>query len=271
MRWAFRQSPPRSPRRGRPAPGAALRVTVDGLVMPTAGPSRDVVADPAEGLRPGPGGVDLVVDLGYLDATSTPMPSTGRRLDPLAALAAWRSVVLAGGRSRTHHHRRGRPVGGVHAASSRLWLEMPETRPWLRFGDYECRTPSHRTRRAPLMRASIRYTAGDYMLAMRGEGPVLEVAAGEEVEYRELARRVFEHPVVRPLLLGASSSPSARMAASPCSPSGSSAASARCATSRSSPGRSMPSCRRRRASGHRAGPGTAGQDAERGGRERVRP
>jgi hypothetical protein len=179
--------------------GAALRVAVDGLVVPSGRALADVVADEAEGLGLAPADVDLVVDLGYLDTNfDTDAASAGRILDPLAALARWRSVVLAGGSvpGTLSTAVRDGQFGGIPRLEWRLWLEMRETRPLLRFGDYGVQNPvppdpGH----ASLMRASIRYTTGDFVLAVRGVGPVLKMSReAKEAEYRELARRVFEHP-----------------------------------------------------------------------------
>ncbi len=95
-------------------------------------------------------------------------------------------------------------LGGILRTEWRLWQEMRAARPWLRFGDYGVQNPvPPHPGHAPLMRASIRYTAGDYMLAARGEGPVLKMSReAKEAEYRELAQRVFEHPSFAPCCSG---------------------------------------------------------------------
>jgi hypothetical protein len=179
--------------------GAALRVAVDGLILPSGRALPEVVVDGLERLGLDPDEVDLVVDLGYLDPNfDLDAASAGRILDPLAAIARWRSVVLAAGSvpGTLSAIVGDGQFGGIRRLEWGLWHDLRANRPWLRFGDYGVQNPvPPDPGRAPLMRASIRYTADDFVLAVRGVGPVLKMPrADKETEYRRLARLVAEHP-----------------------------------------------------------------------------
>lgn len=140
-----------------------------------------------------------VADLRYIPPDTAGIASTAWFVRQLAAAAPWRSIVLAGTSvpdsvaeevpddSLNGIERRERAL--FDAVQARVDVR-------LRFGDYTVQHPVPPTPApVPKMRASIRYTIGDFIYVSRGGRPLGELERDEvPLEYREIAKRLKDHP-----------------------------------------------------------------------------
>lgn len=146
-----------------------------------------------------PARLDALVDLGYISADANDVASVVWLVRQVANAAPWRSVILAGTSipdslsteipddSLNAIERRERSLFDAVQAQ----VEYP-----LRYGDYAVQHPvPPATGAVPKMRASIRYTAGDFTFVSRGGQPIGEMARDQvPSEYQRLATRLYVHP-----------------------------------------------------------------------------
>lgn len=179
--------------------GAAVLVSRDSAITWGADRLDLELRDEVRSLGIDPGRLDVIVDLGYIPAGADDVPTTSWFVRQVVAAAPWRSIVLSGTSvpdsvaeevpddSLNGIERRERAL--FDAVQSVIGIR-------LRFGDYTVQHPVPPTPAAvPKMRASIRYTAGDFMYVSRGGRPLGELARDDiPAEYREIASRLRSHP-----------------------------------------------------------------------------
>jgi len=146
-----------------------------------------------------PARLDVIIDLGYISADANDADSVVWLVRQVANAAPWRSLVLAGTSipdslsaeipddSLNAIERRER--GLFDAVQARV--DLP-----LRYGDYAVQHPvPPASGPVPKMRASIRYTAGDFTFVSRGGQPIGEMLRDQvPAEYQRLATRLLRHP-----------------------------------------------------------------------------
>ena len=143
--------------------------------------------------------VDLMVDLGYLRDGADDLASAAWFVRAGADAFAWRSIIVAGTSvpDSLADEIPDDSLNGIERREARLFdaIQPMVARP-LRFGDYGVQHPVPPAPNAvPKMRASIRYTVGDYMFVSRGGRPIGEVDVDERAgHYQELATRLRDHP-----------------------------------------------------------------------------
>ncbi len=178
--------------------GLAIRHRVDGLTAIGGRSLADALAREFEALKTPPAVTDLIVDLAYLHPDFTvEADDVTRLLDPFLAVGPWRSVVLAASSvpqtlaDEVHDGQ----FKGILRREWALWRSLRRTYSSLRFGDYGIQNPIPPDPvNTQHMRASIRYTSGDWMYVVRGEGPVRRMRAEEQAaQYRHLAELLFLH------------------------------------------------------------------------------
>jgi hypothetical protein len=146
-----------------------------------------------------PGRLDVVADLGYIPAGADDVRTTSWFVRQVAAAAPWRSIVLAGTSvpDSVAEEVPDDSLNGIERRERALFdAVQAEVGIRLRFGDYTVQHPVPPTPAAvPKMRASIRYTAGDFMYVSRGGRPLGELDRDDiPAEYREIASRLRSHP-----------------------------------------------------------------------------
>ena len=144
-----------------------------------------------------PAQLDAVVDLGYIPVGADGQASAIWLVRQVAAAAPWRSIIVAGTSvpDSVAEEVPDDSLSGIERRERALFETVQaEVDVSLRFGDHVVQHPVPPTPAAvPKMRASIRYTAGDFMYVSRGGRPLGEL---DDIpsEYRELALRLREHP-----------------------------------------------------------------------------
>jgi hypothetical protein len=146
-----------------------------------------------------PGRLDVVAGLGYIPAGADDVTTTAWFVRQIAAAAPWRSLILAGTSipDSVADEIPNDGLDGIERRERALFdAVQDEVGVTLRFGDYAVQHPVPPTPApVPKMRASIRYTAGDFTYVSRG-GRALGELDRDEVpsEYREIASRLRVHP-----------------------------------------------------------------------------
>lgn len=143
--------------------------------------------------------LDLLVDLGYLAEGAEEASSAAWLVREALGAAPWRSVILAG-TSVPDSVAREVPDGsltGIERRERRLFTAVQAViGTHLRFADYGVQHPVPPTSSpVPQMRASIRYTAGDFIFVSRGYRALGAIPPEERsTEYRDLAARIRDQP-----------------------------------------------------------------------------
>lgn len=180
--------------------GAAVLVSRDSAITWGADRLDLELREEVRSLGIDPGRLDVIVDLGYIPAGADDVPTTSWFVRQVVAAAPWRSVVLAGTSvpDSVADEVPDDSLNGIERRERALFDAVQTAiGERLRFGDYTVQHPVPPTPApVPKMRASIRYTAGDFMYVSRGGRPLGELAR-EDIpdEYREIASRLRSHPV----------------------------------------------------------------------------
>jgi hypothetical protein len=144
-----------------------------------------------------PARLDAVIDLGYVPESADGSASATWLVRQVAAAAPWRSVTLVGTSvpDSVADEVSDDSLGGIERRERALFDAVQAAVDLrLRFGDHAVQHPVPPTPAAvPKMRASIRYTSGDFMFVSRGGRPIGELHDVPS-EYRELAERLRLHP-----------------------------------------------------------------------------
>jgi hypothetical protein len=145
------------------------------------------------------GRLDAIVDLGYISPGATDAASVVWLVRQVMVAAPWRSVILAG-TSIPDSLSTDIPDGSLNGIERReralfdavqRQVDSP-----LRYGDYAVQHPvPPASGPVPKMRASIRYTAGDFTFVSRGGQPIGEMERDQVAgEYQRLAEQLVLHP-----------------------------------------------------------------------------
>ena len=146
-----------------------------------------------------PGRLDVIVDLGYISAGANDVSSVVWLVRQVTVAAPWRSVILAG-TSIPDSLSAEIPDDSLNAIERReraLFLAVQgQVESPLRYGDYGVQHPVPPASGAvPKMRASIRYTAGDFTFVSRCGQPIGEMERDQVPgEYQRLAAQLVLHP-----------------------------------------------------------------------------
>lgn len=177
--------------------GAAILVGPDTDVTWGSARLKDQLRAEIQALNIDPLRLDVVIDLGYLPPSSEGHMSTVWLVREVTAALPWRSVTLGATSvpDSVSDDIPGGSINGIERREVALFNAVQvEVGAPLRFGDYAVQHPvPPKPGPVPKMRASIRYTTGDFMFVSRGERPLGEI---DDVpgEYREVADRLRSHP-----------------------------------------------------------------------------
>jgi hypothetical protein len=149
-----------------------------------------------------PSDADLIIDLGWMrpGSETTAADLTGF-LDDALAPGPWRNVIVAGTsvpRSLTEVGISEGSFGYIPRLEWRLWNELHRSRPdRIVYADYGIQSPKtpDKSKSGP-MRANIRYTTPESILAMRGVGAFNQLSPEMRVQqYQGLCRQLVENPL----------------------------------------------------------------------------
>ena len=180
--------------------GAGILVSRDSAITWGADRLDLELRDEVHALGIDPGRLDVIVDLGYIPAGAADISTTSWFVRQVVGAAPWRSVVLAGTSvpDSVAEEVPDDSLSGIERRERALFDAVQRAIGGrLRFGDYTVQHPVPPTPApVPKMRASIRYTSGDFMYVSRGGRPLGELARDEiPDEYREIASRLRSHPM----------------------------------------------------------------------------
>jgi hypothetical protein len=179
--------------------GAAVLVARDSALTWGTQRLHEELREEVRALGIDPGMLDVVIDLGYIAKGADDVSTTAWFVREVAAAAPWRSHVLAGTSvpDSVADEVPDDSLNGIERRERHLFDSVEAAVGMrLRFGDYAVQHPVPPTPGAvPRMRASIRYTAGDFILVSRGGRPLGELSRDEvPTEYRHIASRLRDHP-----------------------------------------------------------------------------
>ncbi|MGD0121690.1 MAG: beta family protein [Candidatus Limnocylindrales bacterium] len=149
-----------------------------------------------------PSDADLIIDFGWMRPGSemTAADLSGFLEDVLAP-GPWRNVILAGTsvpRSLTEVGITEGNFGFIPRLEWRLWNDLHRSRPErIVYADYGIQSPKtpDKSKSGP-MRANIRYTTPESILAVRGRGAFNQLAPEVRVQqYQELCLQLIQNPV----------------------------------------------------------------------------
>jgi hypothetical protein len=179
--------------------GLAIRYRIVDAAATGGRSLADVLRSEADMLGGSAESMDLIIDLGYLHPDfSLDADQIVRVLHQLMAVATWRTVTFAGSSvppSLSDEVPDGQ-FKGILRREWALWRSLFRAYPGLRYGDYAIQNPIPPDPvNTQFMRASIRYTSGDWMLAVRGDRALRQMRPEEQAaEYQHLAELLFLHP-----------------------------------------------------------------------------
>jgi hypothetical protein len=122
-------------------------------------------------------------------------------LDEALGPGPWRNVIVAGTSVPRSLSDVGIPEGSfgfIPRVEWRLWNEIHSSRSErIVFGDYGVQSPKAPDKtKSGMMRANIRYTTADSILALRGVGAFNTLSPSQRVQqYQDLSRRLMENPI----------------------------------------------------------------------------
>ena len=179
-----------------PASGGAVLVRANALLVFGAGSFARNLDMEVNGLGIDPSRLDVMLDLGYIDAGASDPSSEVRLVRQLADAFAWRSIIVSG--SSVPDSFAGEvpdgSVGWVRRHEKAIFDSFPDRIGRLRFGDHGVQHEvAPRPGYAAGMRANIRYTSGDYLYVSRSLRPVREIDRDRlPGEYQAVAARLTQ-------------------------------------------------------------------------------
>jgi hypothetical protein len=181
--------------------GVALRYHADTSVS-MGGRLQDILGSECERLGVSPADADLIIDLGWIrPGSELTAPDLTGYLDDALAPGPWRNVIVGGTsvpKSLTEVGIREGLLGYIPRSEWRLWRDLHQSRPdRILFADYGIQSPRTPIKdKSGFMRANLRYTTPEWILAVRGTGAFNQLPREARVEqYQGLCRRVMEDPL----------------------------------------------------------------------------
>ena len=182
--------------------GVAIRYRAGTTVSMGGQTVGDALKTECDRLGARPSDADLIIDLGWMRPGSEMAAAdlSGFLGDALAP-GPWRNVIVAGTsvpRSLTEVGITEGSFGFIPRLEWLLWNDLHRSRPErIVYADYGIQSPKtpDKSKSGP-MRANIRYTTPESILAVRGRGAFNQLAPEARVQqYQELSRRLLENPV----------------------------------------------------------------------------
>jgi len=182
--------------------GVALRYRAGTTVSMGGRTVGDTLKLECDRLGAPPSDVDLIIDLGWMrPGSEMAAADLSDFLDDALAPGPWRNVIVAGTsvpRSLTEAGITEGNFGFIPRLEWLLWNDLYRSRPErIVYADYGIQSPKtpDKSKSGP-MRANIRYTTPEAILALRGAGAFNQLAPEVRVQqYQELSRRLVENPV----------------------------------------------------------------------------
>lgn len=172
--------------------GVALRYRFLNAALPSGLTRSTLLANTLSDVACAPEEADLLLDLDYIDPdVDIDIAMLGRSIEDMAAVGAWRSVVLIGTTiPETLSCIKEGTVGTLPRREWEVWTQLAARglKRTPAFGDYAVQHPHPpQDEGGPGMRANIRYTTDAVTLVPRGKGSVIQ--EGRE-QYHDLCRKL---------------------------------------------------------------------------------